>query len=232
MSSSILEHETWTLLNCQPYERSWLTAIMSLSRAAPIIITVLLYIAGFYYKELYLFYFGIGLYLNSELNELLNVLVVREPRIATCPPTQGAAFAWQVQQMAFFTTILLGYATLYRPRVKLWHILLVQVLFMLTVVGADMLNYHHTDAIVMGAAVGSMWALLYGSAGYFFIVPSFGFLRSTRFVRYMGYDDSLCSGANAVPACVIVLENFDKTFPDDRPLARRPVREFIAREIN
>lgn len=232
MSSSLLENETWSVLNCQPYERSWLTALMALFRAAPTIITWALYIAGFYYKELYLFYFGIGLWLNSLLNQLLNDLVVRAPRVPTCPPPHGAAFAWQVQQMAFFTTFVLGYSALYRPCVNLWHIGLVQMLFMLTVVGSDMLNYQHTDAIVSGAAAGNTFALVYSSAGYFFVVPWFKLLLSNRFVRYMAYEDKMCAGSAAVPRHVVVLESFDRRFGHDRPLTHRIVREFIATEVH
>ena len=232
MSSSLLENETWSVLNCQPYERSWLTALMALFRAAPTLITWALYIAGFYYKELYLFYFGIGLWLNSLLNQLLNDLVERAPRVPTCPPPHGATFAWQVQQMAFFTTFVLGYAALYRPRVKLWHIALVQVLFLLTVVGSDMLNYQQTDAIVSGAAVGNTFALVHSSVGYFFVVPAFKSLLCTRFIRYMAYEDKMCTGGAAVPRHIVVLERFHQHFLSDRSLTLESLCEFIAREVN
>lgn len=205
---------------------------MALLGEAPIIIAALLWVAGFYYKELYLLYISVGLWINSELNELLNDLVPRAPRIAGCLPPHGAAFAWQIQQMAFFTAMALSYAAMYRPRTKLWHVLLLLLLFMLTVIGSDMLNYQHTDAIVSGAAIGSGFALLFGSAGYFFFVPWFSWLLHNRFVRYMGYEDKMCTGNAGVAPHIVVLENFDAQFPTGDTIRRTDVRRFIAKEVN
>lgn len=228
--SYLFEIELWTFEHCQPFQQSWFAAILSLLRYAPAIITFLLYFVGLRYKELYLFLFGIGLTLSALINEALNSLIVRAPRIPTCPPLRGAAIANEVQQVAFFTVFSLGYIALYRPRTKLWHLGVLLLFYALSVIGSHLLNYHFSDAIVAGAVLGTILAFAYQSALHFWFVPQFCKIVRIPFVLYMGYQDTLCSG-ESTPLHVIVLENLDKRFGTAQYIERRAAREFIAEQV-
>jgi hypothetical protein len=191
-SSFLFEVELFTLLRCQPYEQSWSSALLALLRYAPQVITFLLYFGGLRYKELYLLLFGLGLSLNSVVNQLLNRLLPSEPRVTTCTPMHGAGISWQAQQVAFFTLFSLGYAALYQARLKLWHTVALTTFLALTVLSQDALNYHTTEATVIGAVLGCLLALLYQSFLYAVIVPSFRIVLRSSLVRYLAYQDTLC----------------------------------------
>jgi len=223
-----LEIEQFTRENCQPYTLSWMSALLSLSRYAPTIITAVLYLVSFYYKEVYLFLFSFGLTLDASFGYALSSLLPNDPRVTTCTPVFGSAFAYPVQHAAFFTTFALGYFSLYRPRVKLWHIGVILAFYALVVLGAHYLNYYNADAVVAGAALGSLNALVYQSVIAWLVVPYICALLRTRVMRYLRYQDTLCSG-ETTPAHVVALEQFDDEFGTATPLVdRRQVREFLA----
>jgi len=223
-----LEIEQFTRVNCQPYTASWLSALLSLSRYAPSIITGVLYLISFYYKEVYLFVFSVGLSLDATLGYALSSALPNDPRVTTCTPVFGSAFAYPVQHAAFFATFALGYFSLYRPRVKLWHIGVVLTFYALVVLGAHYLNYYDATAIVAGAALGALNALVYQSFAAWLVVPRICALLRTRLMRYLRYQDTLCAG-DRTPAHVVALEDFDAQFGTDAPrVDRQQVREFLA----
>src|SRR5271165_4506964 len=156
VASFLLEIEFWTLTNCQPFQQSWMAAALAVLRYAPQTITFLLYFGGLRYRELYLLLFALGLTLNSLINVALNALIVTPPRVATCIPLHGATFSWQVQQTAFFVIFSIGFMALYRPRTKLWHIFVLLLFYVATVVATHMLNNDYSNAIVSGGAVGAL----------------------------------------------------------------------------
>jgi hypothetical protein len=190
--SFLFEVELFTLINCQPYEQSWLSALLALLRYAPQVVTFLLYFSGLRYKELYLLLFGFGLSANSVVNQLANYLVVVEPRVPTCTTMHGAAVSWQSQQVAFFVTFSLGYAALYQARVRLWHVVALELFLALTVVSQDLLNYHSSQSAIAGSVLGTVLALLYQSFLYSIIVPTFYIVLRSSVVRYLNYQDTLC----------------------------------------
>ncbi len=189
----LLEVELFTLENCQPYERSWLSAFLSLSRYTAQIITVLLFVVGIRYRELYLLLFGFGLLIDEGVNFTINILNPSMPRVPTCTPVYGSVIAYQVQHADFFVTFLLGYVALYRACAKLWHFALLVGFHAWVVLGAHFLNYHTAVAIVAGAALGSINALIYQAFLYWFVVPYFPVLTTLAPVRYFQYQDTLCT---------------------------------------
>ena len=188
----LFELELYTLQRCQPYERSWFSALLALMRYAPQAITFGLYFAGLRYKELYFILFGIGLSLNSKLNELLNFVIGGVPRIETCTAMHGAALAWQSQQVAFFVTFALGYTSLYQAKLKMTHTFALMLFLVLSVISQDFLNYHTPESTIAGVAAGVSLALVYQTLVYLLVVPAFGWLLERRIVRFMGYRDTLC----------------------------------------
>lgn len=230
VASLLLEIELWALTNCQPFQQSWMAAVLAVLRYAPQTITFLLFFGGLRYREIYLLLFAFGLTLNSLLNLALNALIMTAPRVATCVPLHGATFSWQVQQTAFFVIFSIGFMALYRPRTKLWHIFILLLFYVATVVATHMLNNDFANAIVSGAVVGTLMAFLYQWFLYFIIVPTFPMLLKKPWVRYWDYRDTLCN-CDTTPKHVVVLENLNMQFPYDQAMLQRDaVRDFIARQ--
>lgn len=228
---AFLEIDRLLITVCGPYEQSWLSGVYALLRYAPYFVTILLYVASFYYKQIYLFFVGIGLSGDGYVNFLLNRHFPAPARRATCVPLWGATTSYEVQNAAFFTTFVVGYMSLYQPRTKLWHITLLFLYFALTLSGAHFMHFHSADAIFTGAVVGTLDALGWQLALHALIVPRIPALLRVRLVSYWGYMDTLVFGNDAVPQHVIVLENFEREFAalQDSEL-RGQLREFIAKQ--
>lgn len=194
----LFENELFTLLFCQPFMQSWLAAALSYTRIAPQIISVLLFVATSYYKEFYLFLFGIGLFIDFLVNIALNLVLPGDVRVETCMPRFGSAVSYQVQHVNFFITFILGYSLLYRPRIALWQVFLLVLFPAFVVMGAEFLNYYHSTAIVAGALIGATNAMLYQLFLYWAIVPRFPWLLACGPIRWWGYQDKLCGVPTAI----------------------------------
>lgn len=226
--NAIFEVELWTLLHCQPFQQSWEAALLSLLRYAPTVVTLVVFAIGVRYSEIYLIWFGFGLSGSDTLNWLLNELIERAPRVATCPPIFGAAIARQVQYVAFFTVFAFTYMSLYRPRLRLWQLVGVVLFYYLTIIAMHLLNYDFNDAILSGAALGTFLALAYQSFLFFVVIATFPHQLRSRLLRWWGAQDTLCVG-ETTPQRVIMLENFDSNFlPTQASVARADVYKFIA----
>ena len=191
-TSAIFEIELFTYQNCQPYEHSWTSALLSLMRYVPHVITFVLYFAGLRYKELYLLLFGVGLTISSSTNQLLNGLLGAPLRVSSCVALHGPSISWQAQQAAFFVMFSLAYASLYQARLKLWHAFALELFLALAVIAQEFLNYHTPQATIAGAALGIFVAVLWQLFLYAVIVPSFSIVLRSTFVQYMAYQDTLC----------------------------------------
>ena len=228
--SIFFELELWTFVNCQPFVQSWQAAILSLLRYVPDVFSIAIYLIGIRYSEIYLIWFGLGTSGSALICWILNLLITRAPRAATCLPIYGAAISWQTQQLGFIITFALTYMVLYRPRLKLWHVWLVVLFYVFTVIAMHLLNYHFGDAILSGAALGTTLGLIYQSFLYYFIVPTFYTQLRSSLLLYWGAQDTLCRG-EVIPLRVIALENFDKRFaPTQALIQRHDMQTFIAEQ--
>ena len=216
---------------CGPYEQSWLSGFYAMMRYAPYFIMIVLYVASFWYKQIYLLFFSLAMSLDGFLNEALNNRFARPWRKPGCPPLWGAAVSYQVENAAFFITFVLGYMSLYRPRTKLWHIMLLFLYYALTVSGMHFMHFHHSDAIVNGAIVGTFTALTVQVLLHWLIVPRLCHMLSLRLIVYWGYMDTL-SGGERQPLHVMIDENFRREFGEHEhvTLDYDRVRRFIAKQ--
>ncbi len=215
---------------CGPYEQSWMNGVYALLRYAPYFITIILYVASFYYKQIYLFFVGIGLSLDGYVNSVINERIPTRPRVETCAPLWGSTVSYEVQNAAFFTTFVVGYMSLYQPRTKLWHITLVFIYFSLTISGAHFMHFHFSNAISDAAMIGAIDALVWQLLLHWILVPRLSLLLRARLIAYWGYVDTMVLG-NRVSQHVITLENFEDEFRalENSPLKER-MREFIAKQ--
>lgn len=189
----LFEIELYTFLNCQPYEQSWMSALLSTLRLAPILITIFMFGAGYFRGELYLLLFAVGLFGDFLINLVLNLIFPGDPRVPTCMPVIGSAIAYQVQHTMFFVTFVIGFFLLYRTCARIWQTLLLFLFASSVVLSAHFLNYFTSTAIVAGALVGTANALIYQSLLYWFVVPQFAWLVRNDIVRYLCYYDTLCT---------------------------------------
>lgn len=229
----------FTITNCQPFALTWMATVLALTRYTPQVITFLMYFIGLFRKEIYLLVFGVGLSLDSTVGVLIGELVDVAPRVESCAPVHSAAVAYQVQHGAFFITFALGYMSLYRPRVKFWHLSLIVLFFVAVVVGAHLLNYYSSEAILSGAALGSMNAFIYQSLVHWLLVPYFPVFLCSRFNRYWCYADNLCTGIDKPPLHVLLVEAYDRFVDAERAAGRwrcdehtcSATRKFIASQV-
>lgn len=193
------EIELWTRTNCQPYDESWMSMVLSITRISPLVLA-LVYAGHTYFnpvRELYLFFFGIGVLGEDVINAIINFSRPTNPVIPTCSPVYGSSVAYQVDQAAFVVTFSLCYVTLYKPLwLQTWHIALLAFYFCWNVIGMHFLNYHRPSAILLGAAIGSFNAFVYQIVLYLLIVPLFPRLAQMRWIRWANYQDGLCGRIN------------------------------------
>lgn len=191
----LLGIELTLLLNCQPFEDSWLSALLALSYYAPIIITVCVFVFGVRQRELYIVLFGFGLLIDDSVSRAANALLPGNAsgRVApNCLPVYGDAIAYQVQQATYFVTFGLGYAILYRTRANMTHVGTAIVAHTAVVVGAHYLNMATREAILAGAALGAFDALVFQSLLHWLAVPRFGWFINFA-PAWLDYRDTLCS---------------------------------------
>lgn len=191
-----------------------MTSFLALARYAPQLLTFTLYISGLWHKELYLLLFGIGMSLDGALNYALNSWLSDDvlPRVATCVPVHGAVLSYETQQMAFFVTFVLGYIELYEAAARVWHLLLLVLLFAVVFVGDHLLNYHTAESIVAAATLGSLLAFVYQWLLYVALVPLFPWALRQRWMRWFGYEDTLCFTTTTSALGRYVLRAFDARF--------------------
>lgn len=153
----------FTVLNCAAPDTA-LTTLLAVTRYVGPLLTLTMYAVGFYYKELYLLFFGFGLTLDGYTNVAWRFVLRDTVRaVDTCGdaylPFQSPSY--QAQHTAFFATFVLTYIGLYRPRAKLWHFFLL-ALFALAVFYAERrLNYHTERALLAGAYIGAFNAFVW-----------------------------------------------------------------------
>lgn len=209
-----------------------LTTLLAPTRYVGPLLTLLMYVAGLRYKELYLLLFGLGLSLDGYANVAWRyVLRDTERPVATCADAYApfASPSYQAQHTAFFVTFALTYIGLYRPRAKLWHFVLLAAFAVVVFYADRRLNYHSERALLAGAYVGAfnafVWQvrlrcekevrllILVQLFVRFALYPAFPFVVSTRLARYLAYTDSLCGAPERDPAHVRRLAEFRAAVP-------------------
>lgn len=230
LPAAFLEIDYLIIGICGPYEQSWLSGVYAFLRYAPDFISLALYIVVLRYKEIYLFLFSLGLTEDGFLNHFLNHAYARTPRILSCTPLWGSAVSYQAQHASFFSTFLFGYMALYQPRAKVWHIIGLVIFMALVFSGSHFMHFHHSDAILNGVIVGALNAVVYQTFLHWLILPRLCRILSLRWVRYLGYMDSLCL-EETTPIHVIAVEEFDERFPQEsRVISREKARDFVAQQ--
>lgn len=198
-SYSLLAEELalWTTTNCQPFEASFASHVLSVTRYLSIFTTLSLYIAGIRYCEVYLLLFGLGATLNWATNIAVRAAVGDLTFVVpTCVDAYALSGNWpsyQSQEAAFIVTFLFTYCLIYRARFHIASAFLL-TLFFTSVVAADkLLNYHTTSQIVGGVVIGSVLAVLYQIVLRLFVLPLSPQLLSFRIARYLEYRETLCT---------------------------------------
>jgi hypothetical protein len=190
----LLDLELALLQRCQPYDVSWLSALLAIGHYAPQLITVWLFGVGVWRRQLYLVLFGFGLLFDDLVCRVGNAVLPSDASVRVSPgclPVYGDALSYQVQQTTFFVTFGLGYAVLYRARANLHHIGLAVWLHAAVAIGMHQLNQSTREAVLAGAAVGALDALVYQTLLHWLIVPHFAYILATA-PRWLDCRDTLC----------------------------------------
>lgn len=103
----------------------------------------------------------------------------------------------------------------------------IALFFIMVVMGSEFLNYYTPEATVAGVVVGSVGAYVYQSLVHWVLVPHMDTILGWRLVRYLGYQDTMCT--DHTPKHIIVVENFDDTFGTGGGVVdKQAVRIFMA----
>lgn len=117
----------------------------------------------------------------------------------------------------------IGYASLYEAQNVWWYLALVLIIDILTIFASQTLNYDFSDAIVTGAALGTLSALLCQYFVYVIIVPSFPILLRNRWLRVRGYVDTYTAHQESV--CRKIVDDLRRRFPENHHLTNRQALE-------
>lgn len=199
LATLLEEIALWTTTNCQPFEPSIVTHLLSTTRYLTIFTMLSLYVFGIRYCELYIILFGICSTLNWVLNIVLRVIVGDKTLVvATCVDAFSVGGNWpsfQTQEAAFVTAFIASYAIMYRTRPHLFGSFVLMLFYAAVVAGDLVLNYHTSVQIIGSAAVGCVFGgLICPLVLRFFVLPLAPDLLSFRLVKYLEYRETLCSG--------------------------------------
>ncbi len=206
------EIETWALLNC-PYTPNFATPYLVLTRYVTLAITLALYAVGLRYRELYLLLLGIGVTVNAAVNGLLKRAFVQPVPFATCgfdhvfctdPVTMTAVAcgmpAFECQDTSFFVVSLMLYAfQWHHPHIRFFHSLLLVAWMALVAYAHSFFGFNSAAQIVVGAAIGALFALLWQLLIWTWLYPYFDKILRFAPVRWLGYRDTLCRSYPPVP---------------------------------
>jgi hypothetical protein len=134
--------------------------------------------------------------------------------------------SFEAQQMAFFTTFVISYISLYEIGARIWHLLLLITLFAIVFLGDHVLNYHRANAIVCAALLGVMLATIYQWLLYMIVVPTFPLVLRNPYMLYLAYEDTMCYTSKTSALGRYVIVEFDKRFAEE-PVTRAAVCELV-----
>jgi len=191
MSINIEELETFTALNCSDYDASWFSRVLVLTRYTPVFITLLMYVSGLWYKEIYLLLFGIGLSLDSAINSALQELIAEPVPEKHCGGPYGMPSDF-AQHTAFLYAMLATFPILYSQRIGLLNSSILTLVVALVFAAQTHLHYNTREQVLVGSCVGALLGFAYQLGLYTFVYPYFNTILCCAPLSTFGYVDSWC----------------------------------------
>lgn len=182
------------------------TRLLLLTRFSVIALALLMFFASLKYKEIYLLFLSIALKLNIFLNELLSDVIIKQSAPSIDCNNDNPALvvmghemnvygmpSFIAQHVYFFITVSLTYALLWRVRLSFLTLLALLGYAALACTAQVVLLYNTAWQVVVGAAVGIVFGVLYQAFIYYALSPYFEWIVSTRVFSYFEYRDGMCS---------------------------------------
>jgi hypothetical protein len=181
----------FTKLYCPDYHDNVFADVMVLTRFSTILLTLLSFAVGLWYKELYLVLLGFGLTLDSLINWGLREALGEPPPYLGCG--YGPSMPCFFSQHAFFAwTALVTFPFFWKARLTLWHILLVTGFAFASCFGQVYLAFNTPAQVLVGSMVGMVLGLIFQIIVYFFAYPYFECILNWRLSGWLGYQNSVC----------------------------------------
>lgn len=191
MGLNIEELESFTALNCEGYDATWFERILVTTRYSPLIITLVMYVSGLWYRELYLLLFGVGLTLDNLLNKALQMAIDERVPQKSCGGPLGMP-SELAQHIAFFYAMLVTFPILYSQRMGLSKALILALGAALVYAAQVELGYNTPEQVLVGSVVGTLFGFVYQLVIYTLLYPYFNTILSWSLVDWCGYADSWC----------------------------------------
>lgn len=182
------------------------THVLLITRFSVVSLWLLMLVAGLWYKEVYLLFLSLALGVDNYLNELLSDVMIKQPAPSIpCNYDQPAlSVPWDpmevygmpsalVEHVYLFVTVALTYALLWRVRLSLLSFFAMYGYAALTCAAQVVLRFNTPWQVIVGAAVGTVYGLLYQLFIYYVLSPYFTWIVSTSVFHYLEYRDRMCS---------------------------------------
>lgn len=217
------EIEVYTFLHCQPYEQSWFTQWLVLTRYVSAAITFALFVFGIRNRELYLTLFSVVLSVDSLLNEILRNIFRSPVPVAGCGGPYGMP-SFQVQHTACFVTFVLTYGFIWPSKRHGYTLYTAGLVAWLAIVSYAhaFFNYNTPAQVYVACAVGSLVAAVGQFVIWRWVWPLFPRILTWRIFRWRNYTDTLCSYCVSDFVCEPVVENAKKEYKKGKEPAPPP----------
>jgi len=171
---NIEELACYTIKNCQPVDpHRFFFKVYVIMHFFVTFLTVVTSATGIVHiREVFLFLFGIGLWVDGFLNRLLSTIIFN---ISLAPPLCGTLNedtpSFVVQRAMFFYTVYITHSIFYRRFQYIWHMFLIS--FLPTLVAAAQLSLHYNTilAVILGGVFGTLNGIFFQLIVYYIIYP-------------------------------------------------------------
>jgi hypothetical protein len=185
------EIEYYTLSLCPDYTPNFIQRMLLLCRFLPLFVTAGYYGASLFRKELYILLVGIGLTLDS----LLNDAYVRA--FQQRGPNPGCGFNYNMpdagtEQMFFLAMSICTYHGLWYVQVSRSNRIFVTIMPALIIAANMRLGYSSSAQCMVGAIAGTVHAMLWQLFINYVIQPHMDRILEWRICTYLGYRDTMC----------------------------------------
>ena len=186
---------------------------LALGQLASFYVSLVIFIVAWSRHEIYILFFSLGLALDGLLNYGLQQLIQDPVPVDGCGGPYGMP-SFQVQHTAFFVTFALTYAQFYKSHLRLLFCITLPAFLFWVCVAQILLNFNTPAQVIVGVLVGQ-WSIPYQIVLYFAVEPFFPTILGWRWVRTLGYVDTLCTGYNLKETGQRIEEIIEREFPGD-----------------
>lgn len=189
-------------------------------------LSIVFYVASFGYRELYLLFFGLGLTIDGWINYGLRYAFKQPAPIEGCGDQYGMP-SFEVQNTTFFITMGISFAIFYRTHMRFFFLVLMTCAPPAVGIAVIQLNYNTPAQVFFGCLTGILTGSLYQFLLYYVVRHWFPRIAQWRWVRAMGWVDSMATGSNLEELQRHLYYLWKKQFPGNKSISAKEAEVFF-----